>query len=190
VGSPTPTPATPVTIPSDGADGPRSLGEAASPGPTRHVLGWFHLAMRVQHVAQAATCGRDATEGDPYNIQRHPLVVLDRHIAPILSSQLPRTITGIVNLTRGRRCCSNSGPLSSANRAQKNRQHTWRRTEIAQNCSGTGWVGNAPPDRTGLGVIPPISGRSRERRPKGFIRRSYAYSTWSRASLFLRLWAT
>jgi hypothetical protein len=32
------TPATPVTILSDGADGPRSLGEAASPGPTHHVL--------------------------------------------------------------------------------------------------------------------------------------------------------
>ena len=32
------TPVTPVTILSDGADGPRSLGEAASPGPTYHVL--------------------------------------------------------------------------------------------------------------------------------------------------------
>jgi hypothetical protein len=30
------------------------LGEAASVGPTRHVLDWFHLAMRIQHVAQAA----------------------------------------------------------------------------------------------------------------------------------------
>jgi hypothetical protein len=58
------TPATPVTILSDGADGPRSLGEAASPGPTHHVLDWFHLAMRVQHVAQAATSWPDATETD------------------------------------------------------------------------------------------------------------------------------
>src|SRR5215212_6280979 len=48
------TPHTPVTILSDGADGPRSLGEAASPGPSRHVLDWFHLAMRIHHVAQAA----------------------------------------------------------------------------------------------------------------------------------------
>jgi hypothetical protein len=48
------TPSTPVTILSDGADGPRSLGEAACPGPTSHVLDWFHLAMRIQHVAQAA----------------------------------------------------------------------------------------------------------------------------------------
>jgi hypothetical protein len=40
------TPTTPVTILSDGADGPRSLGEAASPGPTHHVLDWFHLSMR------------------------------------------------------------------------------------------------------------------------------------------------
>ena len=45
---------TPVTILSDGADGPRALGEAASVGPTHHVLDWFHLAMRIQHVAQAA----------------------------------------------------------------------------------------------------------------------------------------
>ncbi len=30
--------ATAVTVLSDGADGPRSLGEAASPGPTHHVL--------------------------------------------------------------------------------------------------------------------------------------------------------
>ena len=47
-------PSTPVTILSDGADGPRALGEAACVGPTRHVLDWFHLAMRIQHAAQAA----------------------------------------------------------------------------------------------------------------------------------------
>jgi hypothetical protein len=35
------TPSTPVIILSDGADGPRSLGEAACVGPTRHVLDWF-----------------------------------------------------------------------------------------------------------------------------------------------------
>ena len=58
------TPITPVTILSDGADGPRSLGEAASPGPTHHVLDWFHLAMRVQHAAQAAKSWPDATESD------------------------------------------------------------------------------------------------------------------------------
>ena len=32
---------TPVTILSDGADGPRAVGEAASLGLTRHVLDWF-----------------------------------------------------------------------------------------------------------------------------------------------------
>ena len=48
------TPRTPVTILSDGADGPRSLGQAACVGPTRHVLDWFHLAMRIHHLAQAA----------------------------------------------------------------------------------------------------------------------------------------
>ncbi len=48
------TPRTPVTILSDGADGPRSLGEAACVGPTRHVLDRFHLAMRIHHLAQAA----------------------------------------------------------------------------------------------------------------------------------------
>ena len=58
------TAATPVTILSDGVDGPRSLGEAASPGPTHHVLDWFHLSMRVQHVAQAAKGWPDATESD------------------------------------------------------------------------------------------------------------------------------
>ena len=41
------TPCTELTILSDGADGPRSLGEAASIGPTFHVLDWFHLAMRI-----------------------------------------------------------------------------------------------------------------------------------------------
>src|SRR4051794_14636362 len=35
------TQATPVTILSDGADGPRAVGEAASLGPTRHVLDCF-----------------------------------------------------------------------------------------------------------------------------------------------------
>jgi hypothetical protein len=47
------TPCTEFTILSDGADGPRSLGEAVSVGPTFHVLDWFHLAMRIEHVAQA-----------------------------------------------------------------------------------------------------------------------------------------
>ena len=45
---------TPVTILGDGAEGPRALGEAASPGPTHHVLDWFHVSMRIQHVDQAA----------------------------------------------------------------------------------------------------------------------------------------
>ena len=45
---------TEVTILSDGADGPRSLGEATSTGTVYHVLDWFHLAMRIQHAAQCA----------------------------------------------------------------------------------------------------------------------------------------
>jgi hypothetical protein len=36
----------------------------ASVGPTRHVLDWFHLAMRTQRVAQAAKKWPDATLGD------------------------------------------------------------------------------------------------------------------------------
>ncbi len=60
------TASTPVTILSDGEKGPRSLGAAASVGPVRHVLDWFHLSMRVQHVAQAvlgwATAMPAATE--------------------------------------------------------------------------------------------------------------------------------
>src|SRR5271155_4742585 len=47
------TPRTDFTILSDGADRPRSVGEAASIGPTCYVLDWFHLAMRIQHAAQA-----------------------------------------------------------------------------------------------------------------------------------------
>src|SRR6202790_4324190 len=58
------TPATPVTILSDGAEGPRSLGEAASVGPTHHVLDWFHLSMRIQHVAQAAGSWPDIPADD------------------------------------------------------------------------------------------------------------------------------
>ena len=55
---------TPVTILSDGAEAPRALGEAASVGPTYHVLDWFHLSMRIQHVDQAAKSWPDALAGD------------------------------------------------------------------------------------------------------------------------------
>ena len=55
---------TPVTILSDGAEGPRALGEAASPGPTHHVLDWFHLSMRIQHVDQAAKSWPDVSADD------------------------------------------------------------------------------------------------------------------------------
>jgi hypothetical protein len=55
---------TPVTVISDGAEGPRALGEAASPGPTDHVLDWFHLSMRVQHVDQAVKSWPDTTADD------------------------------------------------------------------------------------------------------------------------------
>ncbi len=55
---------TPVTVISDGAEGPRALGAAASPGPTDHVLDWFHLSMRIQHVDQAVKIWPDATADD------------------------------------------------------------------------------------------------------------------------------
>jgi hypothetical protein len=55
---------TPVTILSDGAEGPRALGEAASPGPTHHVLDWFHLSMRIRHVDQATKSWPDAAAND------------------------------------------------------------------------------------------------------------------------------
>jgi hypothetical protein len=58
------TPTTPVTILSDGAEGPRSLGEAACVGPTHHVLDWFHLSMRIQHVARAASSWPDELDDD------------------------------------------------------------------------------------------------------------------------------
>jgi len=52
---------TPVTILSDGAEGPRGLGQTASVGPTYHVLDWFHLGMHIQHVAQTVKGWPDAT---------------------------------------------------------------------------------------------------------------------------------
>jgi hypothetical protein len=55
------TPGASVTILSDGAEGARSLGEAACVGPTRHVQDWFHLSMRFQHVVQAAMSWPDAS---------------------------------------------------------------------------------------------------------------------------------
>jgi hypothetical protein len=73
------TPATPVTILSDGADGPRSLGEAASLGPTHHVLDWFHFSMRIQHVAQTVKGWPDATVEDRREGARLADIV-DQHI--------------------------------------------------------------------------------------------------------------
>ncbi len=58
------TPVTPVTVLSDGAEGPWLLGESASPSPTHHVLDWFHLSMRVQHVTQTARSWPRATKED------------------------------------------------------------------------------------------------------------------------------
>ena len=58
------TPGTPVTILSDGAEGPHALAEATCVGPTQHVLDWFHLSMRIQHVAQAAMSRPDASAED------------------------------------------------------------------------------------------------------------------------------
>jgi len=64
------TPQTPVTVLSDGAVGPRALGEAASTGPVRHILDWFHLAMRIQHVAQCVKSWPAATAGDQPTLVR------------------------------------------------------------------------------------------------------------------------
>ena len=70
---------TPVTILSDGADGPRNVGEAASVGPTHHVLDWFHLSMRIQHVAQTVKGWPDDTAEDRQEGARLADVV-DQHI--------------------------------------------------------------------------------------------------------------
>jgi hypothetical protein len=72
-------PQTPVTILSDGAEGPRSLGEAASVGPTHHVLDWFHLSMRIQHVTQTVKGWPDATAEDRREGARLADIV-DQHI--------------------------------------------------------------------------------------------------------------
>jgi hypothetical protein len=58
------TAATPVTVLNDGADGPRALGQAASVGPTKDVLDWFHLSMRIQHADQAAKSWPATSTGD------------------------------------------------------------------------------------------------------------------------------
>jgi hypothetical protein len=58
------TPEMPVTILSDGAEGPRALGEAASVGPTQHVLDWLHLSILTRNVAQAARGWPDAWAED------------------------------------------------------------------------------------------------------------------------------
>lgn len=68
-----------VTILSDGADGPRSLGEAGSVGPTHHVLGWFHLSMRIQHIAQTVKGWPDDTAEDRQEGARLADIV-DQHI--------------------------------------------------------------------------------------------------------------
>jgi hypothetical protein len=39
----------------------------AGPGPTHHVLDWFHPSMRVQHVAQAARSWSGARLAEPSN---------------------------------------------------------------------------------------------------------------------------
>jgi len=70
---------TPVTVLSDGADGPRSLGEAGSEGPTHHVLDWFHLSRRIQHVAQTVKGWPDATAEDRQEGARLADIV-DQHI--------------------------------------------------------------------------------------------------------------
>src|SRR3984885_7501502 len=70
---------TPVTILSDGAEGPRSLGEVGSVGPTHHVLDWFHLSMRIQHVAQTVKGWPDATAEDRQEGARLADIV-DQHI--------------------------------------------------------------------------------------------------------------
>jgi hypothetical protein len=58
------TPSTPLTILSGGADGPRSLGEAACVGPTSHALDWFHIATRIHHVARATKGWPTDTPGE------------------------------------------------------------------------------------------------------------------------------
>jgi len=53
------TPTTELTVLSDGAEGPRFLGETASPGPTRHVLDWFHLSMEFSTLHKQPEAGRE-----------------------------------------------------------------------------------------------------------------------------------
>jgi hypothetical protein len=61
-----------VTILSDGAEGPRSLGEAVSLCPVRHELDWFHLSIRIQHAAQSSKRWPEATRNDRRDAARLP----------------------------------------------------------------------------------------------------------------------
>jgi hypothetical protein len=86
------TPDVPITILSDGADGPRNLGEAASTGPTHHVLDWFHLSMRIQHVAQTVKGWPNTTNQDRREGARLADVV-DQHIRwRLWHGQVPRAL--------------------------------------------------------------------------------------------------
>ena len=86
------TPCTELTILNDGADGPRSLGKAASVGPTFYVLDWFHLAMRIQHVAQAVKGWPGNRNDDRQEGARFADRCGARPLAPVALGQVQRAI--------------------------------------------------------------------------------------------------
>jgi hypothetical protein len=106
-----------VTILSDGAAGPRSLGGAASLGPIRHVLDWFHLAMRIQHVAQAAKGWPDASAAD--RPARAALAArIERIHWRLWHGQVKRAL-GLIDETAGRLEASAEAASSTATSACK-----------------------------------------------------------------------
>jgi len=78
---------------SDGAEGPRFLGETASPGPTRHVLDWFHFRCEFsmlhkqpklprgrKRISSTAICSRKRLTGSAggYGTAAHKGLWIDR----------------------------------------------------------------------------------------------------------------
>src|SRR5258708_23101332 len=67
-----------VVVLADGADGLRTIVQAAIGAPPRNVLDWFHISMRLRHVEQMATKVADLiAEADP-------------NIASTIQQKLPR----------------------------------------------------------------------------------------------------
>src|SRR3954454_16231973 len=105
---------TPITILSDAPDAPRAVGEAASLGPTRHVLDCFHLAMRVHHAVQAVKAWPDDTAENRAEAGRLADVV-EAHIRwRLWHGQVQRALELIGETLGPLEAMANDAPFSTA----------------------------------------------------------------------------